>query len=112
MLEQDIRDQAVRNQDIQVGVVLEDACFTLEQLAAACAVSPDWVVRHVSEGRLTGPGGSVVEWRFTSHDLWRARHIRLIERDFDAEPELAALVADLLEEMEALRARIRRAGLG
>jgi len=30
-----------------------------------------------------------------------------IERDFDAAPELAALVADLLEELEALRARLR-----
>jgi len=26
-------------------------------------------------------------------------------------PEMAALVADLLEEMDALRARLRRAGL-
>lgn len=106
-----MREQDIRHEDIHVGVVLEEACFTLEQLAAACAVSPDWVVRHVTEGRLTGPGGSLVEWRFTSHDLWRARHIRLIERDFDAEPELAALVADLLEEVESLRARLQRAGL-
>jgi chaperone modulatory protein CbpM len=30
-----------------------------------------------------------------------------IERDFDAAPELAALVADLLEEIEMLRARLR-----
>jgi chaperone modulatory protein CbpM len=30
-----------------------------------------------------------------------------IERSFDAAPELAALVADLLEELEALRARLR-----
>jgi chaperone modulatory protein CbpM len=30
-----------------------------------------------------------------------------LDRDFDATPELAALVADLLEEIEALRARLR-----
>jgi chaperone modulatory protein CbpM len=35
-----------------------------------------------------------------------------LERDFDAVPELAALVADVLEEMDELRARLRRAGLG
>lgn len=34
-----------------------------------------------------------------------------IERDFDAVPELAALVADLLEEMDELRVRLERAGL-
>jgi chaperone modulatory protein CbpM len=33
--------------------------------------------------------------------------MRRIERDFDAAPELAALVADLIEEIEALRARLR-----
>jgi chaperone modulatory protein CbpM len=37
--------------------------------------------------------------------------MRQLERDFDAVPELAALVADLLEEMDTLRARLRRAGL-
>jgi chaperone modulatory protein CbpM len=30
-----------------------------------------------------------------------------LERDFDAVPELAALMADLLEELDALRARSR-----
>jgi chaperone modulatory protein CbpM len=33
--------------------------------------------------------------------------MRQIERDFDAAPELAALVADLLEEMDALRTQLR-----
>jgi chaperone modulatory protein CbpM len=46
-------------------------------------------------------------WRFGSRHLWRTRAMHRIERDFDAAPELAALVADLLEEIEALRARLR-----
>ncbi|AEI81638.1 hypothetical protein CNE_BB1p02140 (plasmid) [Cupriavidus necator N-1] len=33
--------------------------------------------------------------------------MRQLERDFDAIPELAALVADLLEEMDDLQARLR-----
>lgn len=33
-----------------------------------------------------------------------------IERDFDAAPELAALVADLLEELDRLRAQLGRPG--
>jgi len=32
--------------------------------------------------------------------------MRQLERDFDAVPELAALVADLLEEMDALRVQV------
>jgi chaperone modulatory protein CbpM len=37
--------------------------------------------------------------------------MRRLERDFDAVPELAALVVDLIEELDAVRARLRRAGL-
>lgn len=101
----------MRDEDILTGAVLEEACLTLEELAWACSVSPEWVVRHVEEGALSGLGASAADWRFTTRDLWRARHIHALERDFDAVPELAALVADLLEELETLRARLRRAGL-
>ena len=97
--------------DIVAAAALEEACLTVEQLAAACAASPDWVIRHVEAGILSCSGSTQLEWRFTSIELGRARHVRALERDFDAEPELAALVADLLDEMERLRARLRRAGL-
>jgi chaperone modulatory protein CbpM len=97
-------------QDVLIGIAMEEACLTLEQLAAACAVDTDWVVHHVSEGFFPAPGGPAAEWRFTSAALRRARRIREIERDFEAVPELAALFADLLEEMDEMRARLRRGG--
>ena len=96
---------------VLVGTVLDEACFTLGQLAAACCVSTQWIERHIAEGVLGGCEIGADQPRFTSRDLWRARQIHAIERDFDAAPELAALVADMLEEMAALRARLRRAGL-
>jgi chaperone modulatory protein CbpM len=34
-----------------------------------------------------------------------------LERDFDAAPELAALTADLIEEVEQLKRRLKNAGL-
>ena len=45
-------------------------------------------------------------WRFSSAELARARRMRQIERDFDAVPELAALVADMLDEVDRLRERL------
>ena len=99
------------DEDIPIGAVLEDACLTLDELASACTASPEWVMRRVEEGVLSGPGRTPADWRFTSRDLWRARHIHTLERDFDAVPELAALVADLLEELDRLRTRLRRAGI-
>ncbi len=56
------------------------------------------------------PSAGASEWRFTTTTLARVRRMRDIERTYDAAPELAALVADMLEEMDALRARLRRAG--
>lgn len=96
--------------EVLIASLLEDACLTLEQLAAGCAVETDWVVRHVEEGLLPPAGGVQGEWRFSSALLLRARRIRALERDFDAIPELAALVADLLQEMDELRVRLGRPG--
>lgn len=76
--------------------------LTVDELAAACAVSCEWIEHHVREGFLTvhGAQGSI---RFTSIHLLRARRLRDIERMFDANEELAALVVDLIEEVERLR---------
>lgn len=99
------------DQEILTAALLDADCLTLEELAGACSVSREWVIRHVEEGFLAGRNGQVVNWRFNSTELWRARQIHALERDFDAVPELAALVADLMQEVESLRARLRRAGL-
>jgi chaperone modulatory protein CbpM len=99
------------DKDTVGGSFLEDSGLTVEQFCTVIAVEQEWIVRHVEEGLLTVSGTSVTEWRFNSADLRRARRMRMLERNFDATPELAALVADLQEEMEELRARLRRAGL-
>lgn len=85
----------------------DDACLTLEELCAACAVEPHWVIHHVEEGLLPPLSGPVDNWRFSSASLTRTRRMRALERDFDAVPELAALMVDLLEEVDTLRARLR-----
>ena len=88
--------------------------LTLEQLCSVCALERDWLVVRVREGLVPVTGAaesdSDLEWRFTTTTLARVRRMREIERTYDAAPELAALVADLLEEMDALRARLGRAG--
>jgi chaperone modulatory protein CbpM len=94
------------------GAVLEGASLTIRQVCAVCAIEEEWIVRHVQEGLFPVSGTTVTEWRFSGADLRRAQRMRALERDFDAAPELAALVADLQEEMDGLRARLRRAGLG
>lgn len=88
---------------------LDDGLFDLDTLCRATAVSPDWVVERVESGLLRTAGGHVVaQWRFDAVALRRVRQMKRVERDFDAVPELAALVSDLLDEVAALRAQLRR----
>jgi chaperone modulatory protein CbpM len=97
----------MRDHDRIVATLLEDVALTLDELCATCAVTREWVVTRVEEGLLPLAPGAPDEWRFGVRQLRRAREMRRIEQSFDAAPELAALVADLLEEIEALRARLR-----
>jgi chaperone modulatory protein CbpM len=96
--------------DLLIGDLMEGACLTLEQVAAACAVEHEWLIRHIDEGLFAGAESDDRGWRFSSTGLQRVRRMWQLERDFEALPELAALVADMLEEMDDLRARLRRTG--
>jgi chaperone modulatory protein CbpM len=94
------------------GVLLDEVALTLEELARAVDVEPDWVVRHVQAGVLGGEMTvQVTSWRFRSGDLDRARRLLRIERDFDANEDVAALVIDLGDEIRRLRSRLRVLGL-
>jgi chaperone modulatory protein CbpM len=97
--------------DIVTGVVLDDVALTVEDLARACAVEAQWVVERVEAGLLGRGSMDSVELRFVSADLARARRLAALERDFDADRELAALVVDLIEEVARLKTRLRAAGL-
>lgn len=97
-------------QDTLIDAVLESG-LTLEQLAAICAVEPEWITRHVEEGLLDPLPQQQTESRFSSAHLMRVQRIVSLERNFEAVPELAALVADMQEEIDELRRRLHRAGL-
>jgi chaperone modulatory protein CbpM len=68
-------------------------------------------MERVEAGVLGSASLKSVEWRFVSADLARARRLAALERDFDANQELAALVVDLIEEVGRLRGRLKAAGL-
>lgn len=100
-----------RPSDTLIEAVLEDALLSLDELCRVAAVSPEWVRQRLDAGLLEGPGAPLQAERFDAVLLRRVRHMRQLEHGFDAAPELAALVADLHDEIERLRARLRCAGL-
>jgi len=93
------------------GVLLDDVALDLDELAWACNVEPAWVVRHVEAGVLGPEGPQAASLRFRSVDLARARRLLELERHFDADEELAALVIDLADEVRRLRARLHALGI-
>jgi len=97
----------MQGKQIHEGEVLGDAAFSAEDLARACGVRVDWVRERVEAGVLQ-VNPSTGEWRFDSATLVRARRVARLESGFDADPQLAALTADLMEEVERLRRQLRQ----
>jgi chaperone modulatory protein CbpM len=104
---------ATMNQDLQrlVEVRLDDEGLSLDELCRVVSVTPDWVTERMRAGLLGGGEADATVLRFDVVALQRVRWMLRVERDFDAVPELAALVADLQHEIARLRERLRRAGL-
>lgn len=95
-----------------IALLLDEARLTMEELTLSCTVNREWVIEHVRAGvLLRDPGPDPERWTFSGSDLRRVRRLTSLERDFDANLELAGLVTDLFDELERLRARLRRAGL-
>jgi chaperone modulatory protein CbpM len=69
------------------------------------------VVTRVEAGLLSCTVIESKTWHFASADLARARKLAAIERGFDANEEVAALVVDLMEEVERLRNKLKTAGI-
>lgn len=89
-------------------VVEEDLHLTLVELSRACRAPEAQIHVWVVEGVLQPIGGSPPEWRFAGASLRRARLALTLTRELDINPPGVALALDLLDEIAALRARLRR----
>lgn len=92
-------------------IVEEELRFTLVELSRACRVDAARLVALVDEGVLQPEGGSPDDWRFSGPALRRARAALRLGHDLELGVEGTALVLDLLDEIEALKAALRRAGV-
>ena len=93
------------------GVLVEDEVqFTLVELCRACAADTEQVIALVDEGVLSPSGAAAPEWRFDGATLQRARAALRLTHDLELSAAGTALVLDLLDQIEALRAQIHRLG--
>ena len=92
-----------------IGILLdEQAELSLPDLCDACSTSTDWVVELVDEGVLEPIGHEQAQWRFSGPNLLRARAATRMHQDLQINLAGVALALDLMEEIEAMRERLRR----
>jgi chaperone modulatory protein CbpM len=96
--------------DITV-LVVERQALSLEDLCRVCRCEADRIVALVEEDVLQPEGTGPQDWRFSGASLRRARVALRLTRHLELTPAGTALVLDLLDEIDSLRARLRRAGL-
>ena len=94
------------------GVVVEEEIrFTLADLCRACRADSAQVIVLVEEGVLEPAGSGPEDWLFSGPSLRRARAALRLARDLELSVAGTALVLDLLDEIDTLRSRLRRAGV-
>ncbi|MGC4060785.1 MAG: MerR family transcriptional regulator [Aquabacterium sp.] len=89
-------------------VTLEELWLDMEEVCHVACVEVAWVQARLDCGALTAQRTEAGDaWRFNDLALCHIRRMACLERDFDAVPELAALVIDLEEEVRRLRERLK-----
>jgi chaperone modulatory protein CbpM len=92
--------------------VMEDITeLTLDDLCRACLAQADIIIEMVSEGVIDNAAMqhtlSPEHWRFTGVHLHRAKVAMRLQRDLGVNFAGAALALQLMEELDALRAKLR-----
>ena len=92
---------------ILTGIVVDESVeFTLGELSHACGMPAEWLLALVDEGVIEPSGGNPTQWRFGGVCLRRVRIVQRLECDLGVNLAGAALVLELLEEVEDLRRRV------
>jgi chaperone modulatory protein CbpM len=89
-------------------VIDETTEITIDELVNFCHVRREKVVELVREGIIAPVTASEQHWRFAGPALRRARKAVRLERDLEINLNAVALILDLLDEIDSLKARASR----
>ncbi len=82
--------------------------LTLQDLCRACAAQADIIIELVDIGVVTPLGQTPEVWRFTGLHLQHAKVALRLHRDLGVNFAGAALALQLMEEVDELKAQLRR----
>ncbi len=90
-------------------IVEDERPMTLAEFARACRAREELIHAWVGEGVLHPLGDAPAQWRFEGIALRRAKRALTLTRELEINAAGVALALDLMDEIEALRASLRRA---
>jgi chaperone modulatory protein CbpM len=79
---------------------------TVDELCLACNVDANWIADLVEHGVIELFGEVGADWRFSSLTIVRIAKAKRLERDLNLNPPGLAVVLDLLDEIDGLRAQL------
>lgn len=89
------------------GAILEeDVQLSLGELSKACSVHAEFIMELVEEGIIEPVDPRTSHWIFTGSTLKRVRAVVNLQRDLGVNLAGVALVLDLIQEIERMRARL------
>ncbi len=99
---------------IHVGSIIEEDNVTLEQLCQICGTNAEWVFNLVQESIIEPEpfADELPEWRFSGICLARARSALRLQNDLGLNLAGVALVFDLMDELDSLRAQLHMLNKG
>ena len=93
--------------DILSGHVIENETrLSLRQLCDSCAVRAEYIIELVDEGFIEPSGVEKSHWCFSGVSMKRVQKAKRLQRDLGINLAGVALVIDLIDEIEHLRARL------
>ncbi len=93
--------------DILSGNIVENETrLTLRQLCDSCAVRAEYIIDLVDEGFIEPSGVEKSHWCFSGVSIKRVQKAKRLQRDLGINLAGVALVIDLIDEIEYLRARL------
>ena len=76
---------------------------TVNELCEMCRISREEVIGMVEEGIIDPLGNSRQEWRFQGYDIKKIQVVLRLQRDLGVNLPGAAVILDLLDEIEELK---------
>lgn len=95
--------------DILSGEIVENETrLSLQQLCDTCSVETEYIISLVNQGCIEPTGTEQSRWRFSGISIRRVNKAKRLQQDLGVNPAGAALVIELIDEIERLRCKLNR----